>query len=171
MAEPDRVCVGAIAGSFGVRGEVRLKSFCADPAAIADYAPLWSEDGGSRFDITLTGTIANGLSARVKGIGTREAADALRGVRLYADRDRLPRLDDDEFYHADLIGLVVLDAGGTAVGKVTAVHNHGASDLLEVLGPGMKASVLLPFTRAVVPTVDIAGGRLIADIPDGLLDG
>ena len=165
---PARVCVGAIAGSFGVRGEVRLKSFCADPAAIADYAPLWSEEGARRFDVRITGNTANGLVARLSGIGTKEQADALRGLRLFADRTRLPPTDDDEFYHADLIGLTVLDTGGTVLGRVKAVHNHGASDILEVMGPGMKAPLLLPFTRQVVPTVDIAGGRIIADPPEGV---
>jgi 16S rRNA processing protein RimM len=165
-----RVCVGAIAGAFGVRGEVRLKSFCADPAAIADYAPLTDEAGTRHFDVTLTGQIKNGLSARLSGIRTKEEADALRGLKLYADRDRLPAPEEDEYYHADLIGLTVLDTGGTELGTVRAVLNHGASDLLEIHGPGLKSPVLLPFTRAVVPTVDLAGGRIIADPPDGLID-
>lgn len=169
MAE-DRVCVGAIAGAFGVRGEVRLKSFCAEPEKIADYAPLWSEDGKRRFDVRLTGVVANGLAARMSGITTKEEADALKGLQLYADRDRLPSLPDDEFYHADLIGLEVLDTGGTSLGHVRAVHNHGATDLLEVHAPGRRASVLLPFTRAAVPTVDLAAGRIIADPPEGLLE-
>ncbi|MDO9524893.1 MAG: ribosome maturation factor RimM [Gemmobacter sp.] len=169
MSKPDRVCVGALAGSFGVKGEVRLKSFCADPTAIADYVPLWSEDGTRKFDVTLTGSVPNGLSARLTGIDTREQAEALKGLRLYADRSKLPALDDDEYYHADLIGLSVLDTGGTLIGTVQAVHNHGASDILEVMGPGMKDALLLPFTLAVVPTVDIAGGRIIADPPDGLV--
>lgn len=167
---PDRVCVGAIAGAFGVRGEVRLKSFCADPAAIAAYGPLETEDGRRRFVVTLTGTVAGGLSARLSGVGTREEAEALRGQRLYADRARLPALGDDEFYHADLIGLEVRDTGGAPIGRVRAVLNHGAGDLLEVEGPGLRAPVLLPFTRAVVPTVDLAAGILVADPPEGLLE-
>jgi 16S rRNA processing protein RimM len=169
MSKPDRVCVGALAGSFGVKGEVRLKSFCADPEAIADYAPLWSEDGSRKFDIKLTGTVPNGFAARLTGIATREQAEALKGLRLFADRAKLPALADDEYYHADLIGLSVLDTGGALIGTVQAVHNHGASDLLEVMGPGMKDPLLLPFTLAVVPTVDLAAGRLIADIPEGLV--
>lgn len=168
MGQPDRVCVGAIAGAFGVRGEVRLKSFCAEPAAIADYAPLYTEDGSRSFSVTLTRPVANGLGARLSGVTTKEEADALKGVQLYADRSRLPPLTDDEFYHADLIGLTVLDTGGTIVGTVSAVHNHGASDLLEVQGPGMKTPLLLPFTRAVVPTVDLTSGRIIVDLPEGL---
>lgn len=166
MAGSDRICVGAIGGAFGVKGEVRLKSFCADPAAIADYAPLYSEDGKQEFDLVLTGVLNNGLSARMSGITNRDQAEAARGLRLFADRDRLPSLPDDEFYHTDLIGLTVFDAGGNQLGKVKAVLNHGASDLLEVLGPGMKSPLLLPFTLAVVPTVDLAGGRIIVDLPE-----
>lgn len=168
-AETALVCVGAIAGAYGVKGEVRLKSFCADPAAIADYAPLQTEDGSRQFSVRLTGQIANGLTARLGGIASKEAADALRGTRLYAPRDRLPALGDDEFYHADLIGLSVLDTGGRRLGKVSAVLNHGAGDLIEVQGPGLGDGVLLPFTVAVVPTVDLAKGVLIADPPEGLL--
>ena len=162
----DRVCVGAIAGAFGVRGEVRLKSFTADPAAIAAYAPLFTRDGSRRFDVTLTGATTNGLTARLSGIRSKDEADALKGTDLYADRDRLPPLEEDEFYHADLIGLAVLDAGGNALGQVKAVLNHGAGDVLEILGPGMKQPLLLPFTRAVVPTVDMAAGRMIVDLPE-----
>lgn len=165
----DRVCVGAIAGAFGVHGEVRLKSFCADPAAIARYAPLHSEDGGTRFTLTLGKPIANGFSARLGGVTSREQAEALRGLRLYADRDRLPALPDDEFYHADLIGLSVLDTGGAVLGRVSAVLNHGAGDLLEIQRPG-KGNALMPFTAAIVPTVDLAAGRIITDPPDGLLE-
>lgn len=166
----DRVCVGAIAGSFGVKGEVRLKSFCADPAAIADYAPVWTEAGDRSFDITITRPIKNGFAARLSGVTGKEAADALRGTRLFVERSRLPDPGDDEFYHADLIGLEVLDTGGAALGRVKAVLNHGASDLLELHVPGERRTVLLPFTRAAVPTVDLATGRLIADPPEGLFD-
>ncbi len=110
----DQVCVGAIAGSFGVKGEVRLKSFCAEPEAIADYGPLVTEDGSRKFDVELTGVIKNGFSARLSGVSSKEAADALRGVTLFVARDMLPGVGDDEFYHADLIGLSVADTGGTA---------------------------------------------------------
>lgn len=166
----DKVCVGAIAGAFGVKGEVRLKSFCAEPDAIATYGPLTTEDGGTSYEVRLTGTVKNGFSARLTGVLHKEAADALRGVRLYAPRDRLPDLPDDEFYHADLINLTVLDTGGQEIGTVRAVLNHGAGDLLEIHGKGLKGPVLLPFTKAAVPTVDLATGRIIADPPDGLID-
>lgn len=163
----DLTCVGAIAGAFGVRGEVRLKSFCAVPEDIADYTPLSFEDG-REVSLRLTGQIKNGLSARLSGVGNKEAADALRGARLYVPRDRLPHLPDDEYYHTDLIGLAVHDTGGTHLGKVTAVHNHGAGDLLEVKGPLAKGPVLIPFTLAIVPTVDLRAGRIVADPPEGL---
>lgn len=164
----DRVCVGAIAGSFGVKGQVRLKSFCADPAAIADYAPLFTENGDRSFSVALTGSLKNGFIASLSGITNKEAADALRGVSLYVDRGTLPTLPDDEYYHADLVGLTVLDTGGNELGNVRKVLNHGASDLLEIQGPGLKDTVLLPFTLAIVPTVDLASGRIIVDPPDGL---
>ncbi|MHC0054259.1 ribosome maturation factor RimM [Actibacterium sp. D379-3] len=164
----DRICVGAISGSFGVRGEVRLKSFCADPAAIADYAPLYSEDGAQRFTLKITRAIKGGFAARLSGVATKEQADAMKGLRLFADRDALPALPDDEYYHTDLIGLEVLDTGGTLLGHVRSVQNHGAGDLLEIHGPGLKSTILLPFTNAAVPTVDLAAGRIIADPPEGL---
>ena len=164
----DRICVGAIAGSFGVQGEVRLKSFCADPEAIATYGTLWTEDGARSFTVKLTRPVSGGLGARLSGVATKEQADALKGVSLYADRDRLPSLPDDEFYHADLIGLTVQDTGGVAVGTIRAIHNHGAGDILEIYAPGRKTALLLPFTLANVPTVDLAAGKVVADIPEGL---
>ncbi|QDY69748.1 ribosome maturation factor RimM [Qingshengfaniella alkalisoli] len=165
----DKVCVGAIAGAYGVRGEVRLKSFTADPEAIGDYGPLTTEDGAHSYSIKVTGQIKNGLAARLGGISNKEQADKLRGTKLFAPRDRLPALPDDEFYHADLIGLDVFDTGGTLLGKVRAIHDHGAGDLLEIFGKGWKDTVLLPFTREAVPTVDLTAGRIIADPPDGLI--
>lgn len=167
MAANDRICVGAISGSFGVQGEVRLKSFCAEPAAIADYGLLYTEDGSRSFFVKLTRPVAGGLGARLTGVKTKEEADALRGVQLYVDRDRLPNLPDDEFYHADLIGLEVLDTGGKVLGRVQNVLNHGAGDILDILMPGGK-TLMLPFTLAAVPTVDLAARRVIVDLPEGL---
>lgn len=171
MAPTDRVCVGAIAGAFGVKGEVRLKSFCATPESIADYGPLWSEDGARSFAVTITRAIPEGLAARLSGVTTREAAEALKGQRLHADRDRLPPPGDEEFYHADLIGMEMFDTGGKRLGVVRAVLNHGAGDLLEVEAPGLRETVLVPFTREVTPTVDLATRRIIVDPPGGLFDG
>lgn len=159
----DQICVGAIAGAFGVRGEVRLKSFCAEPAGIADYAPLTAEDGRT-FDVKILREVKGGFAVRLSGVSDREAAEALKGTRLYAPRERLPALPDDEYYHADLIGLVVVDTGGADLGKVRAVHDFGAGDVLDVVG-GEKPQ-MLPFTRAVVPTVDLEAGRLVADLEE-----
>lgn len=159
----DRICVGAIVGAFGVKGEVRLKSFCAEPRDIASYGPLTTEDGQRAFTIKLTRPVTGGLGARLSGVDSRDAAEALKGVTLWAGRDALPRLPDDEFYHADLIGLEVVDTGGGLLGRVRAIYDHGAGDILEIGGP---KPLLLPFTRAVVPTVDLAAGRIVADPPD-----
>lgn len=161
----ERICVGAIAGAFGVRGEVRLKSFCADPEAIFTYGPLFSEDGKRTFEAKPTRPVTGGLGARLSGVATKEQADALKGVTLWVDRTRLPSLPDDEFYHTDLIGLEVIDTGGAVLGRVAAIHNHGAGDILEIRAQGAKSTLLLPFTKAVVPTVDLAAGRLVADPP------
>jgi len=166
----DRVCVGAVAGAYGVRGEVRLKSFCSAPEDLANYGPLETEDGAHSFEVTLKGPIKNGFAARLSGVISKEAADRLRGTRLYAPRDVLPELPDDEYYHADLLGLTVFDTGGAELGRVKAVLNHGASDLLEVTVKGAKQPVLLPFTQAAVPTVDISAGRIVADPPEGLFE-
>ena len=164
----DRVCLGAIAGAFGVKGEVRLKSFTAEPDDVAAYGALETEDGKKSFEITLTVQTKNGLTARLSGVATKEQADDLRGTRLYVDRSRLPEPDEDEYYHADLIGVEAYDTGGTRLGTVKAVHNHGATDLLEVRLPNSSATVLLPFTLEAVPTVDLATGRIVADPPEGL---
>lgn len=168
MAE-ERVCVGAIAGAFGVRGEVRLKSFTAQPEDVATYGPLTTEDGSRRFDVTLTRPVKAGFVASLSGVSSKEAADALRGTRLYVARDRLPSLPSDEYYHSDLIGLDVFDTGGEKIGRIKAVHDHGAGDLLDIHGPGLKNGILLPFTQTSVPTVDIAAGKVVADPPEGLL--
>lgn len=160
----DRICVGAIAGAFGVRGEVRLKSFCTRAEDIATYGPLATEDGKRSFAVKLTRPVNGGLGARLAGVDTKEQADALKGTTLWADRAALPSLPDDEFYHADLIGLEVVDTGGVSLGRVRAVHDHGAGDILEILGP--SGVLLVPFTRAAVPTVDLTAGRIVADPPE-----
>jgi len=166
MSKADRVCVGAIAGAFGVKGEVRLKSFCSTPEDIATYGPLWLEDGARNFTVKLTRPVTGGLGARLSGVATKEEGDALKGATLWADRDQLPSLPDDEFYHADLIGLDVYDTGGVKLGRVRAVQNFGAGDILEIFAPGRKTTLMLPFTRAIVPTVDLKAGRIVADPPD-----
>ncbi|MEM7668321.1 MAG: ribosome maturation factor RimM [Pseudomonadota bacterium] len=159
------VCVGAIAGAFGVRGEARVKSFCADPSAIGDYGPLSAEDGRS-YDLRITREVKGGFATRLSGVATREHAEALKGTRLYAPRGALPTLPDDEFYHADLIGLEVVDTGGAPLGRIRAIHDFGAGDVLDIVGGA--AALMLPFTRAAVPTVDLSARRIVADPPEEL---
>lgn len=163
-----RICVGAISGAYGVQGEVRIKSFCAQPDDIEAYSPLTTEDGSRSFALALIRPIKNGFVARIAEVATKEQADALKGTQLFAQRDQLPGLPDDEFYYTDLVGLEVFDTGGTLLGRVKSVQNHGASDLLELHQAGATATVLLPFTKTVVPTVDLATGRIVADPPEGL---
>jgi 16S rRNA processing protein RimM len=164
MAEnDDLVCLGALAGAYGVQGAVRLKSFCAVPETIADYSPLATTDGRS-FALKLIRPLSGAFAAKLSGVNDREAAAALKGTRLYAARERFPELAEDEYYHADLIGLSVYDTGGATIGKVRAVLDHGAGDILEITRPGV-GDLLLPFTRTTVPTVDIPAGRIVADSP------
>jgi 16S rRNA processing protein RimM len=162
--------LAAITGSYGVRGEARVKSFCAEPSALGDYGPLSDEKGSREFKVTITRPVKGGFAVRLSGVKTKEEADALKGVRLYAPREALPDLPDDEFYHADLIGLTVVDTGGADLGQVHAVMNHGAGDLLEVRQKGRSGTVLVPFTQAIVPTVDLTAGRIVVDPPEGLFD-
>ena len=168
------VLLGEFGRAHGLNGEVRLKSFTADPAAIAGYGPLASDDG-RRFVLKTVrpagGTALDMLIVRVEGAATREAADALNGVRLFIERDRLPAPEnEDEFFMADLIGLDVEDTAGQAVGTVVAVPNYGAGDLLEIAPAGSGPSALLPFTEAFVPVVDPAGKRIVIDPPEGLFE-
>lgn len=164
----DRIVVGTFAGSFGVHGDVRLKSFCADPEALADYTPLMRADGKEITTIVIKGQTKGALIAVVDGITTKEDADGLRGMELFALRDQLPSLPDDEYYHTDLVGLMCVDTGGADLGRVKAVQTNGSDDLLEIISPSDKDTVLVPFTRAIVPTVDLASGRIVLDPPRGL---
>ncbi len=164
----DKVVVGTLSGSYGVQGEVRLKSFCAEPGAIADYRPLTTDDGREFAMLVLTGQVKGGFTARIAGIDTKEQADALKGTQLFARRDQLPALPDDEYYYTDLIGLTVADTGGAVLGTVKSVVDHGAGDMLEILPQGQSETVFLPFTMANVPTVDLATSRIVADPPEGI---
>ena len=168
----DRVCVGAIAGAFSVRGEARIKSFTDDPAAIGDYGPVQDETGQKLFDVQVTRGLKGGfLAARLSGVENREAAAALTGVQLFVPRQALPVPQNaEEFYHADLVGLAVFDRRGKRLGMVKAVLNHGAGDILEVARPEGGEPALLPFTQAAVPTIDVADNRLIADPPEGVFE-
>ncbi|RMH39154.1 MAG: 16S rRNA processing protein RimM [Alphaproteobacteria bacterium] len=168
--QDERICVGAVAGAYGVRGEARIKSFCARPEDIGTYRPLYLEGQAAPIRLRITRPVKGGFAARIEGVRTREEAEALRGRKILVDRETLPTLPDDEFYHADLIGLEAVDTGGAVLGRVRSVQNHGAGDLLEIAGPNLRQTVLVPFTRAIVPTVDLTGGRVVIDPPAGLFD-
>ncbi|HEV2186077.1 MAG TPA: ribosome maturation factor RimM [Stellaceae bacterium] len=170
-AEP-RVCLGIVGAPHGVRGAVRIKSFTAEPAAIAGYGALEDESGTRRFTLKVIGSAKGDgmIIAKLSGVADRDRAETLRGLRLYAPRAVLPATgDDDEFYHADLVGLAALLENGTQLGTVIAVHDFGAGDMLEI-GREAGQPVLVPFTRAAVPVVDLSGRRVVLDPPAGLFD-
>jgi 16S rRNA processing protein RimM len=159
-----RICVAQIGAPHGVRGEVKLRSFTADPLAVKDYGALESEDGAARFEIEAVRPAKDHLVARLRGVNDRDAAERLGKLRLYVPRERLPAPEaGDEFYHADLVGLAAVDAAGHELGRVVAVHNFGAGDLIEIKVAEGNATVMMPFTDAAVPDVDIAGGRIVVD--------
>lgn len=164
----DRVLLARIGAPHGVRGEVRLFIFAADPAALQDYAPLTDEAGTRTFRIKTLRPAKEHFVARLDGVDSREAAEALTNQGVYVARDLLPEPDEeDDFYHADLIGLSAQTTDGAPFGKVVAVHDFGAGDILEIApeagGKGGAKTVMLPFTKAVVPSVDLKAGRLTVD--------
>jgi 16S rRNA processing protein RimM len=162
-----RICVGRIGAAHGTRGEVKLWSYTADPMAVADYGALESEDATQSFTIETLRPAKDFLVARLAGVADRTAAEQLRNTDLYIARDRLPAPEADEFYHADLVGLAVVDRQGATLGTVSAVHNFGAGDLIEVRPVQGGMTVMLPFSDTVVPAVDVAGGRIVVDPPAG----
>ncbi|MGE0211287.1 MAG: ribosome maturation factor RimM [Parvibaculaceae bacterium] len=161
------IVVGAILGAHGVRGEVRLRSFTEEPRTIARYGALLTADGRP-LEIVSLKPAKDGFTARLKGVDTRDEAEALKGTELFIPRERLPD-EKGAWYHADLAGLQVFDVGGLRLGTVTDVRNYGAGDLLEIERPG-RPSALVPFTDAFVPHVDLVAGRLTINPPEGLLD-
>jgi len=163
---PDLIQVGRVAGAFGVRGEVRITSFTAEPLALVDYKTLMREDGSAGLTLTSGRPVKGGVVARAKEVETREQAEALRGLKLYIPRDRLPAPEEDEFYVTDLIGLAIETADGEPLGRIKAVQDFGAGDLLEVQPPEGGATWYLPFTREAVPEVRIAEGVVVAVRPD-----
>jgi len=165
--KPDqaRICLGAVAGAHGVRGALRVKSFTAEPTDIAAYGPLTDEAGSREFTLRIVGETRGQLVIKVDGIEDRDAAEALKGTRLYVARAALPEPEADEFYHADLIGLAAEDAAREALGIVRAVHDHGAGVLLEIHAQD-GAELLVPFTREAVPEIDIEGRRIVVVPPE-----
>jgi 16S rRNA processing protein RimM len=165
VAPTRKILMGRIGAAHGIKGEVRIQSFTAEPLALADYGPLDTDRPGLTIEIETARTTTNVLVARLKGIGDRTAAEKLNGVELYIDRDRLPPADDDDFYHADLIGLEARLTDGSVLGKVSALPNFGAGDLIEVSDARSGDTFLYPFTQRVVPEVHIAKGYLVIEVP------
>jgi 16S rRNA processing protein RimM len=159
-----QICVARIGAAHGVRGAVKLWTFTEDPLAVKRYGPLMTKDGARQFEVTHAREAKGHLVATLKGIATREEAERLNGLELYIARENLPATGQDEYYHADLIGLDAVNAANEPLGKVIAIHNFGAGDIIEIAPPS-GATMLLPFTNAVVPSVDVAGGRVVIELP------
>jgi 16S rRNA processing protein RimM len=163
MAAP--ICIARIGAAHGVRGAVKLWTFTEDPLAVKHYGPLTTKDGARSFEVATAREAKGHLVATLKGIATREEAERLNGLDLYIAREKLPATDEDEYYHADLIGLAAVTDADQPIGRVIAIHNFGAGDIIEI-APLHGASLLLPFTNAVVPTVDLKAGRVVIVLPD-----
>ncbi|HZL40650.1 MAG TPA: ribosome maturation factor RimM [Pseudolabrys sp.] len=166
----DRIRVARIGAAHGIRGEVKLWSFTDDPMAVTNYGPLETEDGVRRFEIEAARPAKDFLVARLKGVADRNAAETLRNTDLFVPRDRLPPIEDaDTYYHADLVGLAAVGQDGAALGTITAIHNFGAGDLIEIAPAGSGEPLLLPFTDATVPTIDLKAGRVVV-VPPGEIE-
>ena len=158
----DRICVARIGAAHGVRGEVKLWSFTEDPAAVANYGPLETQDGKQRLEIEALRPAKDHFVARIGGVNDRDAAERLRNLELYVPRTRLPAIEeDDTFYHADLIGLDAVTPEGTQIGTVRALHNFGAGDIIEITPVGSGESLMLPFNDATVPKIDIESKQIV----------
>jgi 16S rRNA processing protein RimM len=164
------VQMAVIGAPHGVKGEVRVKTFTADPLSLGDYGPLFARDGRA-FDVVDIRPANTVVVVRFEQVRDRNAAEALTGTELFVDRSALPdEGEEGEFYHADLVGLTVRDETGAEIGKVVAVQNFGGGDILELAMAGRKG-VLIPFTQAAVPVVDVTGGFIELDtMAAGLID-
>lgn len=160
-----RVLLGQIVGAHGIRGHVLIRTYTAAPEDIAGYGALQNEAGDRSYRISVQSVTEKGAIARITGITDRTAAEALKGTRLYVDRDRLPATETNEFYRADLIGLSAVSPAGDVIGEVVAVENYGAGDIIEVRLAGSRRTELVPFTDAFVPAVDLAAGRIVVVLP------
>jgi 16S rRNA processing protein RimM len=166
---PPQICVARIGAAHGVRGAVKLWTFTEDPLAVKRYGPLATKDGTRQFEVASAREAKDHLVATLKGVTTREEAERLNGIELYVAREKLPVTSENEYYHADLIGLAAVTTTDAPLGRVVAIHNFGAGDIIEIAPPSGSA-MLLPFTNAVVPTVDLAGGRVVIELP-GEIEG
>ena len=162
---PPQICVARIGAAHGVRGAVKLWTFTEDPLAVKRYGPLATKDGARRFEVTSAREAKGHLVATLEGVTTREQAERLNGIELYVARETLPDTGENEYYHADLIGLAAVTPTAQPLGRVVAIHNFGAGDIIEI-APPQGSTMLLPFTNAVVPTVDLAAGRVVIELPN-----
>ena len=165
MAQPARILLGRIAGAHGIRGDVLVHTYTEAPENIGAYGALSDASGTRQFKLRIVRVTPKGVIARVAGIDDRNAAETLKGVELYVNRDRLPAAAEGEFYHADLIGLAAVAPEGMQIGEIVAVQNFGAGDLLEIRLAASGKIELVPFTEAVVPEIDIAAGRAVVAMP------
>jgi len=162
---PAQICVARIGAAHGVRGAVKLWTFTEDPFAVKRYGTLSTKDGARQFEVTEAREAKGHLVATLKGVTTRDEAERLNGVELYVAREKLPATEAGEYYHTDLIGLAAVTTGDAPLGRVVAIHNFGAGDIIEIAPPA-GATMLLPFTNAVVPTVDLKSGRVVIELPE-----
>jgi 16S rRNA processing protein RimM len=162
----NRICVARIGAAHGVRGEVKLWSFTEDPAAVAHYGPLETQDGTRCFEIEALRAAKDHFVARIAGVNDRDAAEKLRNIELYIPRARLPKIEEaDTFYHADLVGLDAVAPDGTRVGTVHALHNFGAGDIIEIAPAGGGDPLMLPFNETTVPKIDVAARQIVVVPP------
>ncbi|MDO8605754.1 MAG: ribosome maturation factor RimM [Phaeospirillum sp.] len=160
----DRVCVGVVVGVHGIRGAVRVKSFTEVAADIGYYSPVEDEAGATKIRLKVTGEVKGQVIVTLDGVTSREAAEALKGTKFWVSRERLPRTGEDEFLYSDLIGMTAVGLGGQILGTVTAVHDFGAGDVLDIaLVP--KGSLMVPFSKDSVPEVDVSGRKLVVIPP------
>ncbi len=161
-----RILLGRIAGAHGIRGEVLVRSYADAPEGIGAYGPLAAPSLGRSIALRVIRVTAKGVIARVAGVTDRNGAEALSGTDLYVDRAQLPAAGEDEFYHADLIGLAAVAPDGTAIGRVVGIHNFGAGELIEVELAASRRTEHIPFTDRFVPEVDVTAGRVVVVLPE-----
>ncbi|MEH6476651.1 MAG: ribosome maturation factor RimM [Sneathiella sp.] len=173
MSQSDRLLLGVIAGPKGIKGEMKVKSFTEVPEDLVSYGLLEDKTGTKQFKITLVGTSKNLPVIRIKGVDDRNQAEALKGQELYILRDKLPGIEQaDEFYHTDLIGLDVIEEDGSKFGEILRLYDFGAGDIMEItpVKKGAKSTILVPFTKEMVPTVDLAARQVTINLSDDFFD-
>jgi 16S rRNA processing protein RimM len=162
----DRIILGHITGVHGIKGDVVVRTYTADPEDLDAYGPLGDDTGRRTFEVETLRVTPKGAIVRLKGVADRTTAEGLKGLALTVTREALPATDTDEFYHADLIGMTAVSPDGTVIGTVVAMQNFGAGDLLEIKRAGSKETDFVPFTDPCVPTVDVAAKRLTVIMPE-----